>query len=156
MIKHNQVQPIHSHVWLMAQTTHRLLLPLSDYKCQTHQQKDIHPKIESMTEAFCLADQLNLKEMDWQKRHNDKKCKAAQLAPGNLVLLKKDAVIGRPKLQDRWSEELYQVMDHKADDTPVYIVTSTKTGNEKVVHRNKLLVIQLVDKLKENQVPGNE
>ncbi len=80
-------------------------------------------------------DQLNSKEMNWQKRHYDKKCKAAQLAPGDLVLLKKDVVIGRPKLQDRWSKELYQVMDCKADDMPVYVVTSTKTGNEKVVHK---------------------
>ena len=94
--------------------------------------------------------------MNWQKRHYDRKCKAAQLAPGDLVLLKKDAVIGRQKLQDRWSKELYQVIDCKADNMLVYIVTSTKTGNEKVVHRNKLLVIQLVGKPKENQVPGNE
>ena len=109
-----------------------------------------------LTEAFCLADQLNSKEINQQKRHYDKKCKAAQLAPGDLVLLKKDAVVRRPKLQDRWSEELYQVMDCKADDMPVYVITSTKTGNEKVVHRNKLLVVQLVGKLKKNQVPGNE
>ena len=85
-----------------------------------------------LNEAFCLADQLNSKEMNWQKRHYNKKCKAGQLALGDLVLLKKDAVIGRPKLQDRWSEEFYQVMDCKADDMPVYVVTSTKTGNEKL------------------------
>ncbi len=101
-------------------------------------------------------DQLNIKEMDQQKRHYDKKCKAAQLALGNLVLLKKDAVVGRPKLQDRWSKELYQVMDCKADDMPVYIITSTRTGNEKVVHRNKLLIVQLIDDLSESQVIGNE
>ena len=88
--------------------------------------------------------------MQWQKRHYDKKCKAAQLAPGDLVLLKKDAVVGRPKLQDQWSKELYQVIDCKADDMPVYIITSTKTRNEKVGHRNKLLVVQLVDSLSEN------
>ena len=94
--------------------------------------------------------------MNWQKRHYDKKCKAAQLAPGDLVLLQKDAVVGRPKLQDRWSEELYQVMDCKVDDMPVYVITSTRTGNEKVVHRNKLLVVQLANDLSESQVIGNE
>ena len=72
------------------------------------------------------------------------------------MLLKKDAVVGRPKLQDRWSKELYQVMDCKADDTLVYIITSTRTGNEKVVHRNKLLVVQLADDPSESQVIGSE
>ena len=94
--------------------------------------------------------------MEWQKRHYDRKCKAAQLAPGDLVLLKKDAVVGRLKLQDRWSKELYQVMDCKADDMPVYIISSTRTGNKKVVHRNKLLVVQLRDGWSESQVIGNE
>ncbi len=109
-----------------------------------------------LNEAFCLIDQLNTKEMEWQKRHYDRKCKAAQLAPGNLVLLKKDAVVGRPKLQDRWSEELYQVMDCKADNTLVYVITSTKTGNEKVVHWNMLLVVQLMDSPSESQAPRKE
>ncbi len=47
-------------------------------------------------------------------------------------------------------------MDCKVDNMPVYVITSTKTGNEKVVHRNKLLVLQLAGKPKENQVPENE
>ncbi len=144
MIKHNQVQPVLSHVQAMAQATHRSLLPCPITNVRPISRKTYIQKLKAhLTEAFCLTDQLNSKEMNWQKRHYDKKCKAAQLALGDLVLLKKDMVIGRPKLQDRWSKELYQVIDRKADNTPVYIVTSTKTGNEKVVHRNKLLVIQL-------------
>ena len=94
--------------------------------------------------------------MEWQKRHYNRKCKAVQLAPGDLVLLKKDTVVGRLKLQDRWSKELYQVMGCKADNMPVYVITSTKTGNKKVVHRNKLLVVQLMDGLSESQVTRNK
>ncbi len=47
-------------------------------------------------------------------------------------------------------------MDYKADDTPVYVITSTKTRNEKVVYQNKLLVVQLMDSLSESQVTGKE
>ena len=90
--------------------------------------------------------------MECQKCNCDQKCRAAQL--GDLVLLKKDAVIGRPKLQDCWHDELCEVMAGKADDTPVCVITSTKSGNEIVVHRNKLLVVQLTEDTVEETDPG--
>ena len=75
-----------------------------------------------------------------QKRYYDKRTCTTQLKPGDTVLLKVDKVIGRRKLQDRWSDEHYTVERALSPDSPLYRIIDDR-DNVKIVHRNKMLCI---------------
>ena len=68
------------------------------------------------------------------KRIYDKKAGAIELQPGDRVLVKMDTFQGqRRKLKNRWSDDLWKVVQQIADDVPAYVVWSTKTGKVKVL-----------------------
>ena len=80
-----------------------------------------------------------------QARHKglyDRKCRGATLGIGDLVLVKQTAWKGRHKIQDRWEEEEYQVVDQPTPGVPVYVVKSIAGGRPRVLHRNLLLPLQ--------------
>ena len=80
-----------------------------------------------------------------QARHKglyDRKCRAATLEIGDLVLVKQTAWKGRHKIQDHWEEEEYQVVDQPTPGVPVYVVKSIAGGMPRVLHRNLLLPLQ--------------
>ena len=59
---------------------------------------------------------------------------------GDKVLLKCTAVKGKHKIQDRWENTIYEVIEQSLGKIPVFKIISTE-GNDKmkVVHRNLLL-----------------
>ena len=62
-----------------------------------------------------------------QARHNglyDRKCRGAELKVGDLFLVKQTAWKDRHKIQDRWEDEEYQVVDQPTPGVPVYAVKS--------------------------------
>ena len=61
---------------------------------------------------------------------------------GDLVLVKQTAWKGRHKIQDRWEDREYQVVDQPTPGIPVYTVKSLGGGQTKVLHRNLLLPLQ--------------
>ena len=61
---------------------------------------------------------------------------------GDLVLVKQTAWKGRHKIQDRWEDREYQVVDQPTPGIPVYTVKSLSGGQTKVLHRNLLLPLQ--------------
>ena len=61
---------------------------------------------------------------------------------GDLVLVKHTAWKGRYKIQDRWEDREYQVVDQPTPGIPVYTVKSLSGGQTKVLHRNLLLSLQ--------------
>ena len=61
---------------------------------------------------------------------------------GDLVLVKQTAWKGRHKIQDKWEDREYQVVDQPTPGIPVYTVRSLTRGQTKVLHRNLLLSLQ--------------
>ena len=62
-----------------------------------------------------------------QARHKglyDQKCRGAELEVGDLVLVKQTAWKGRHKIQDRWEDDEYQVVEQPTPGVPVYAVKS--------------------------------
>ena len=49
---------------------------------------------------------------------------------------------GRHKIQDRWEDKEYQVVDQPTPGVPVYAVKSIAGGRPRVLHRNLLLPLQ--------------
>ena len=48
-------------------------------------------------------------EASQQKWYYDRKIGTMNLKPGNLVLVKADAWMGKRKIKDRWDEETWEV-----------------------------------------------
>ena len=88
--------------------------------------------------ATCMAQKQ-------QARHRglyNLRCRGATLSVGDLVLVKQTAWKGRHKIQDRWEDREYQVVDQPTPGIPVYTVKSLAGGQTKVLHRNLLLPLQ--------------
>ena len=64
------------------------------------------------------------------------------MSVGDLVLVRQTAWKGRHKIQDRWEDREYQVVDQPTPGIPVYTVKSLAGGKTKVLHRNLLLPLQ--------------
>ena len=92
----------------------------------------------SYRKAKCMAQKQ-------QARHKglyNMRCRGATLSVGDLVLVKQTAWKGRHKIQDRWEDREYQVVDQPTPGIPVYRVKSLAGGQTKVLHRNLLLPLQ--------------
>ena len=70
------------------------------------------------------------------------RCRGATLSVGDLVLVKQTAWKGRHKIQDKWEDREYQVVDQPTPGIPVYTVQCLTGGQTKVLHRNLLLPLQ--------------
>ena len=80
-----------------------------------------------------------------QARHRglyNLRCRGATLSVGDLVLVKQTAWKGRHRIQDRWEDREYQVVDQPTPGIPVYTVKSLTGGQTKFLHRNLLLPLQ--------------
>ena len=99
---------------------------------------------EHLREAFDAAGDAQEEEAQRQKRLYDRRTGAATLKPGDTVLLRTDAFVGKRKLKDRWSDDKYVVVDQVADDSPVYRIQS-EGGAIKTVHRNRLFLLMPED-----------
>ena len=61
---------------------------------------------------------------------------------GDLVLVKQTAWKGRHKIQDKWGDREYQMVNQPTPGVPVYTVQCLTGGQTKVLHRNLLLSLQ--------------
>ena len=90
--------------------------------------------------AYKTANEVVKKEQEQNKWHYDCKVRCTKLNEGDKVLLKYTAFKGKHKIQDRWENTIYEVMEQPLGKIPVFKIQSMK-GDEKtkVVHRNLLL-----------------
>ena len=100
--------------------------------------------IASLREHFRLAyDEARLhsnQEAARHKRRYDSRATATRLEPGDRVLKKVDKIIGRRKIQDRWSDEGYTVVEALGPDCPLYRIVDD-AGRVQIAHRNKLFCV---------------
>lgn len=93
---------------------------------------------ERLKRAFADARSQVQKEAERQKVYYDRRVNSSVLKPGDRVLIRKNAVRGKRKIQDRWSDSPCEVLEKVGTDLPLYRVESAG-GKTQVVHRNRLL-----------------
>ena len=94
-----------------------------------------------LQEAFKVAKDHSDVSRNKQKEHFDTKANACKLQIGDEVLVKKLALEGKKKLEDRFEEETFTVIEKPNEEIPVYKVKSA-SGNVKTLHRNHLLPVK--------------
>ena len=80
-----------------------------------------------------------------------------KLEPGDLVLVRQKAFLEKHKIQDRWENESYTVLEQVRPDALIFRVARDGEAKSRTLHRNMLLpLLQRVesDSVVDNQ-PGN-
>jgi transposase InsO family protein len=95
---------------------------------------------ESLKDAFAEATKQSQAEAARHKKLYDRSTSTVCLSPGDKVWVRTDAVVGRKKLQDRWSGAVHTVVRQMAPDSPVYWIEDSN-GQFSKVHRNRLLCV---------------
>ena len=90
---------------------------------------------ECFKEAYAEAQYQSNSEVDQQKSNYDKATSTVQLIPGDIVLKKADAFLGKRKVKDHWSEVEYEVICQVTNGVPSYEIKDS-SGNVKVAHHN--------------------
>ena len=91
-------------------------------------------------EAYTEAHLQTNSKANQQKRCYDRATSTMQLMPGDVILMKLDALQGKRKVKNRWSEAEYVVICQVTNDVPVYKVRDD-SGNVKVTHCNRLFLV---------------
>lgn len=94
---------------------------------------------ERLRFAYAKASEQSSKQAKQYKKSYDKRVRGQALSTNDLVLVKVVAWKGRHKIQNKWEEDEYYVMDQPNADIPVYRVKCVNGGKERVLHRNLLL-----------------
>ncbi len=82
------------------------------------------------------------------------KFRAAELMPGDRVLVRNLSVRGKHKLADRWEKMVHTVVK-RISNGPVYVVKPEKSnGPHRTLHRDFLLPCGFLPASPENQMPG--
>ena len=90
--------------------------------------------------AYQTANEAIKKEQERNKQRYDYKVRCAKLMVGAKVLLRCTAFKGKHKIQDRWENTIYEVVEQPLGKLPVFKIQSMGGDDkEKVVHRNLLL-----------------
>ena len=89
--------------------------------------------------AYKTANEVVKKEQEWNKWHYDHNVRCTLMKVDDKVLLKCTAFKGKHKIQDRWENTIYEVVEQPLGKMPVFKIKS-KEGDDKmkVGHRNIL------------------
>ena len=68
-----------------------------------------------------------------QKRRYDQKVSTVTLNKGDVVLMRNDQFVGKTKLKDHWSDEVYTVHNQLKVDVPVYVI-KIQRGQRQTLH----------------------
>lgn len=99
--------------------------------------------VKDLKEALLIAQEHATKE---QKRHAElynRRVKGLLIEIGDQVLLANKTERGKKKVADKWESTVYTVVDRKPD-THTYRIRNLATGQEKVVHRNLLMLVNFL------------
>ena len=93
--------------------------------------------------AYKKAREVSQKENERAKRNYDCLIQGSALEPGDLVLVRQKAFKGKHKIQDRWENTPYYVIEKVKDDVPVYKIQKEGECKTKTLHRNLLFPLML-------------
>ena len=89
--------------------------------------------------AHGKAESFAKKESERNRIRYNKNAKSVSLETDDLVLVRVVAPKGKHKIQNKWEEEEYVVLNQPNPDIPVYTVKPVTGGRERTLHRNLLL-----------------
>ena len=90
-----------------------------------------------------LAQKHMEKQANKYKKYYDRKVRCSKLEPGDLVLVKRFGFKGKHKIQDRWENEVYELLESCHSSPLVFrIRKEDDTGNIRILHRNLLLPLR--------------
>jgi hypothetical protein len=74
----------------------------------------------------------------------DRRSRASNLQPGDIVLARNVTIRGKHKIADKYETEPYIILEQPNKDTPVYVIKkkNSTTKKTKTLHRNLLLPIK--------------
>ncbi|RXN05331.1 Retrovirus-related Pol polyprotein from transposon 412 [Labeo rohita] len=108
---------------------------------------------ERLQESYELASDNSRKMSEKNKARFDLKVRAAELMPGDRVLVRNLSVRGKHKLADRWEKMVHTVVK-RISDGPVYVVKPEKSsGPYRTLHRDLLLPCGFLPASPEEQMP---
>lgn len=113
-------------------------LPVRDSPSSSHSQyvKNLRSRLK---ESYKLASQSARKSGERNKGRFDQRVKPSSLEAGDRVLVRNVRIRGKHKLEDKWEQEVYVVVD-RAGDLPVYSVKpESREGPIRTLHRDLLL-----------------
>ncbi len=99
--------------------------------------------VKDLKEAMGIAQEDATKEQKRQAALYNRRVKGLTIDVGDHVLLANKTERGKMKIADRWESAVYTVVDHKPQ-THTYRIQNPATGQEKVVHRNLLLLVDFL------------
>ena len=106
--------------------------------------------------AFKKAAEVSLKESTRHKKYYDKRVKCSKLEPGDMVLVRQKAFKGKHKIQDKWENIPYKVVEQVDPKLPVFRVESSgEIPKSRVLHRNMLFPL-LTHDLDQVQSSGDD
>jgi len=77
------------------------------------------------------------------KKYYDRKVRCSKLEPGDLVLVKQFGHRGKHKIQDRWENQIYEVLESCHSSPLVFRLRKEDgTGKIRILHRNLLLPLR--------------
>ena len=89
--------------------------------------------------AYQRAKEVNDKEIKRHKRRYDRNVRCSKLETGDLVLVRQKAFKGKHKIQDRWENTPYMILEQTRPGLPVYRVQlQGENAKTRVLHRNML------------------
>ena len=103
--------------------------------------------------AFNKALEVIKKQRINYKNHYDKKVHCTKLEPGDLVLVRQKAFLGKHKKQDRWENEPYTVLEQVRPNAPIFRVARDGETKSRTLHRNMLL--PLLQRVESDSVVDN-
>ena len=90
--------------------------------------------------SYKLAQRHMEKQAAKAKKYYDRRVRCSKLEPGDLVLVKKFGFRGKHKIQDRWENHVYEVLESCHSSSLVFrIKREDGEGGIRILHRNLLL-----------------
>ena len=97
------------------------------------------------------------KQAEKAKKYYDKRVRCSKLEPGDLVLVKRFGFRGKHKIQDRWENQVYEVLESCHSSPLVFrLRREDGTGGIRTLHRNHLLPFRTKILEEDNPTPPVE
>ncbi|KAL7862550.1 hypothetical protein SRHO_G00139910 [Serrasalmus rhombeus] len=98
---------------------------------------------KDLKDAMVIAQQHADKEQHRQEQNYNRRVKGSQITVGDRVLVANKRERGKRKTADRWESTVYTVVSVNGS-THTYRIRSPVTGQERVVHRNLLMLVNFL------------
>ena len=143
--------------WLMMGRKPRLAIDLQmGTNLPEHGPSSSYKYIQDLERRLQWSHKLAQKQMEKMankaKKYYDRKVRCSKLEPGDLVLVKKFGFKGKHKIQDRWENQIYEVLESCHSSPLVFRIRKEDgTGKTRVLHRNLLLPFR--SRILEEEIP---